>query len=692
MKKSAHGTPRLFRKSYTEKKFEKKILRRIYIPTDREFLRSLFVKDEAGKWAISQNVPRESQKKLKVLAKAIKKNKGLVTTWKAALVLIPMALILLFNFIFKNRLIETGAERALESLFEAQSDIRGMQFSLLKGSLSFESLTIADKDDPLANLIDTGAGLVEIDMTSLAFKRFHIDEISLREVRWNTARDSDGSLPDKTVETDGAAASGSEDRGSSALSGLVGDFDYMSLLESRKDDLKSLQMLNAANEEIGGLTEKWSDRLDEKESEINSLRNDVSSLQSIDTEKLTDPSEIQSLITQIGTMKSKVETLGGDIRQLNGDFNRDKDAVLSAGSNLTSALDADMDFLGDSLDFSSGGFQSLASDMAEEFIRSRWNGYYEAGLRGWNIYKKLKSDDKEQEVEEKKGLSRSLGYNVPFPSPRAPRFYLDRLFVNGSDDDSFLYDFKLGSLSNEPDKVDRPVSLELLLSDGGVSVKGNGFLDLREKGSELFSLDVSGSGIPVDLPGGIPALSVNSLKSRAQIAGEIKSSDRSGMVESLMQIALEDIKIGQDEKGGFLKDAVGTIFESNNSLELTGFLEMSDQGLESVRVETDFDEILSNSVGAYLSDLENKALAELESRLMDYLSPALSENEVLARGLDQLGIQSVSQVSSVDGMESILNGKRKELENRAGSLAESLKSEAEGILEKATEGIKLPGF
>ena len=74
--------PGLLKKSYTEKKFERKIASKLYVSEDKKYLTGLFEekKDEKGNVVLA--IPADSEftkaemKRLKTLSKEIKANKG----------------------------------------------------------------------------------------------------------------------------------------------------------------------------------------------------------------------------------------------------------------------------------------------------------------------------------------------------------------------------------------------------------------------------------------------------------------------------------------------------------------------------------------------------------------------------------------------------------------------------------------
>ena len=187
--------PKLFKPDIKERRFKKKILRRIYIESERDFLLRLYSLGSEGRYTRSAELSNEEAKRLKALARSIKKNRGVVRTGKLSLVAILVAGILVFNFAFKNRLLERGLERALEAVFSARAEVNGLDFRILGGRLSFDHLSVADEDQPMRNLFELGATEVDLNTGELLKGKVVISNLESRQISWQTPRDSSGALP-----------------------------------------------------------------------------------------------------------------------------------------------------------------------------------------------------------------------------------------------------------------------------------------------------------------------------------------------------------------------------------------------------------------------------------------------------------------------------------------------------------------
>ena len=80
----------------------------------------------------------------------------MVRTGKVSLIAVLVAAVLVFNFAFKNRLLERALERGLEAVFSARAEVGELDFRIFSGRLFFAHLSVADKQQPLRNLFELG--------------------------------------------------------------------------------------------------------------------------------------------------------------------------------------------------------------------------------------------------------------------------------------------------------------------------------------------------------------------------------------------------------------------------------------------------------------------------------------------------------------------------------------------------------
>jgi len=669
--------PGLFRKKYKEKVWNRKILKKIHIPADQENIRNLYSRNDRGRMILTDEIPPEIFDKLKPLAKTIKKNRGMVSRWKAVLLLILVGAALLFNLFFKNTLLKQAMETGLESIFQARSEIRRPSLSLFRGEFRYDALSVADKDSPSRNLLETGEAAFSISIPELTNRRVRIEEMSLTGVRWDTLRDEDGTL---TAKDESEEAAGEKKETLLALN--PEDFDYMALLEEQKENLKSLDLINRGNEEITAMTERWKKTYGEKEQEIKALSGEVLSLKSIPIQDIRSVEDGQARIDEIRNMSARITETKDSLLDLQKDFDADRQRLMQMQDLVRNAVEEDIAYLNGLIDFSPGNIRSLASGAAEKYIRARWNDYYEKGLKALEVYESLKNRE-QKEPEEEKGPRRNRGRDILFPVPDNPRFLIEQMTLSGGDGKTGEITAEVRGITDEPDKLSGPLSFQAGWNSDDGMVNLDGEVDLREEAGTPFRMNIRSPGNPLVLDEGIPALQISRLDCTADIAGVSVTPEEGSGILTTLEIGLKEIGIMQDQEEGIIAGAVREILGEMEQVELTAEILVTREGLEEIRVRSDVDEILSEKVGAYLRQLAEDMEAELRSSLTEFLIPYLEENEALQSALNVLGVESLEQISDVKAMESLLKEKQAELENRAQAILDDLEAEARKQLEEA---------
>jgi len=122
-----------------------------------------------------------------------------------------------------------------------------------------------------------------------------------------------------------------------------------------------------------------------------------------------------------------------------------------------------------------------------------------------------------------------------------------------------------------------------------------------------------------------------------------------------------------------------------NSIDLRAEIVLNRSGLETVKVLSDLDDILSDRIGGYIKDKADDTEEELRVSLEEYLSSSLEENEILQSSLAALDVKSLDQISSVNDLENQVGEIKTDAENKT-------QDEATKLLDQVTDKIKLPGF
>ena len=232
---SAAKLPRLLKKSYTQEKLTKKILNKIYIPADKDFVQQFFYSDEtmqspdanelnthaqnaqimpnAGSSSSKQTqraqaqqtlaIPRNMQiavkdfKRLKLIAKEVKRQKFGIKLIPLAAVVGAIAALCIVVSVFKNTIVKRAIVSGMQAVFQAKTDIGYLDFDIFGAKLQIKDLQQANKNDVMKNIFQVGELTFDFNLTELLRGKFDAENLIIADVLTGTERTTSGYIPPK---------------------------------------------------------------------------------------------------------------------------------------------------------------------------------------------------------------------------------------------------------------------------------------------------------------------------------------------------------------------------------------------------------------------------------------------------------------------------------------------------------------
>lgn len=270
------------------------------------------------------------------------------------LVIIVLGIYFFSDNIIKNSLISAGEQAA-----QAKVEISDTNLSFFPLGLTIHNLKIADKDQPMRNLIEINSLNAKLQFSSLLKKKIIIDDIAVLSVSTGTKRKYSGALSKKKLRKRNknenhkkTSSTGTEkiipekenvskEKSSFDLSSLTQNVDATELL-----DKKELHMTKASSELQSLIKKKqtyWENEIknfdiSEQQSELQSQTNDLSSLSLSSLDDLKTLPETYKSISSItkgyqnllNLISEKQSQLNADIKHINNGYQdlstaRDKD-------------------------------------------------------------------------------------------------------------------------------------------------------------------------------------------------------------------------------------------------------------------------------------------------------------------------------------------------------------------------------
>lgn len=691
------------KKKYTEKQFEKKILKRIYINDDKTFLESLFEK-EGDLYVLKQPLERKDLKRLKRLLKEIRKSKSPVASFKIILVIIIAAAALAFNFFFKNSLVERGVTIALEEVFQAQADVEVSRFSLLRGELTFSEIAVADRDNPMKNLFELSTLYVSINMEQLLMKKAILPSIECLNITWNTDRETSGALESDRAPLSDTIQEQAETFVQDALEAInLPTESPEEIINAQLENLTAKALIEETSELYKEKKSYWEEQVDSVKTIGSDLSVEAQSLLNINPGSISSIEEARDIADRIDVMRKELASARNDIEGLKGAAEADIASLRSLPREIQDAIERDKEYLLNLVSLPEGGLEETLKSIAERYFRSKFGRFYGYLDKGRSIYARFS-----RFTEGRKGkgtISRLTGgvrknnREVPFPSTGYPQFLLELLHISTGENpdvveaDEAYQELYVKNVSSNPALWDKPIELDIswLKAARGVDIQGE--LNPSNEGViESGTVSSEFNGFPFDAGKLLKKLDIESYA--GVVSGSIAFSLVSeNSIAGSGSIQLGNAAVAMAGEGNLVTKRIVKILEEN---DLNLFITFSVEDEQpSLTVDSDIFAIIEAETRELLKDLVEELKDKIEEELRNYLAPYLEENELLAEGFSAIEEILGEESLTLNSTRKKLNQKKQELLNSVQDrLKEEVQDQAEDLVDSllGESPIKIPSF
>ena len=713
--------PSLFRKKYTAKKLEKKIYKKLYVPDDKKYVKGLFteVEKKGAKqipiYAIpadkAEQLAKKDMKRLKLLAKQIKKQKGRVNFVPLIVTIAFIAAIPICFSMFKNVIIKKAITVACENIFEAKTDIEKVDFKFLDSSLKIKKIEIANKNDYMKNLVDIGSITIDFDLGQLLRKRFVADELSVLDVNSGTERKTSGELPpakEKKIKKQKAKAEkeASESKLGKALSdkkavaansleknitGLFNQFNPETLMQNYAAQLQTPAISKQVQEQIPQIVAKWQAKPAEVQKTVDELQKSVNEIMSFDYSAVqNNPLKIKEFIESLDATYKNIEKVKNDANGVLNSFNADIAEADGLRKTVQNAVTHDMNFANSeinkikSLNVSDG--TKLISGMFENVACDVLGKYYPYAQKGVNYLLELKSKqaskpktEKVKKEKKKYSVKRAPGRDIFYRQDKVPALWIKKMAGSGPN-----FFAQATDIASNQDIINKPAKIDFNMDLWNLQHTAKLVVDFRTETKEpLVRADYGLKNIPLNIPaekfGEYPG--VPSFDAKCAVDAIFKIFDDEGF-EITGKGLLTDLKIStvpfEPEYASKIYSSVMGRINTVRASMTSGFT-ISD-GLK-IALDSDADVQVINSIKkemeAQLAGIKENLKTELTKRINEASGGALGQ----FGSLDDIKSKLTGSVGQANGYEKQLTQKRSEAEKQ-------LKGKAEEATQKATDSAK----
>lgn len=706
--------PKLFRKPISPKKFTKQIARRIHVQSELDFLNSKLTQDDHGNYLLdTKELTKDDLKRLKCLSKAVKKNRGLLVGWKAAILLVFLIGTLGFNFFLKNRLIKAGVETYLQGVFRAQVELKSPNLALIGGTLSFEHLSIADTDHPMQNLIEIGRSTISIDIGRLLSKKLIINEASSREIQFETPRSTSGALPaselgnaeDGQLDTaDGGGPSGTAAGALEQAESLgieIGRDSAEILIQSYQDSLQSPDLVEGINARYRESRQKWEERVETVQRQVGSVETRTEQVLATDVTSIDSIKKAEEYLSNLRSLKGTAESAGETAETTYSAFQDEARSLKENRSSIEEAIERDIDFLESAVgSFTTDSLQVVA-DTAKPIIRTRFDTLFEYSERIGRTFSHMKSMSTQKQS---KFADRSRrGTIVRFPKRDYPAFLLKNFELSsGTTVSGDVQSLKIRDLTGDQDTWGEPTSVEVSSDTVGGGMNTQLIIDAREQVESLLAADITLNRVPISLSEGLDSLSITSVAADSRNRIELSvQPDLSGRGNAVIKLSSLDFNFSEDAH--VIGEALRNILSGIETTEFEVEFVFSDGQINSLQVTSELDQILSQRVANYAEEQARVAAAKMEGAMYDYLEEELATNSMLSEEISQEGRRIAEEIKTAENLEQLIEAEQEQMKTRQNKIeqrlrddvdeqADTLKDEAGEAVKELGEDLNIPSF
>ncbi len=690
---SAKKLPGLFKKKYTEKSFEKKVLKKIYIETDKKLVEKQFTKitDKKGREILvvdkKSTLPKEEFNRCKIIAKDVKNQKvGIKFVPLIAAVCLICAIGITVT-IFKNIVVEKAITSAMQGIFGAKTDIAKVDLQIFGASLEIDGLEQANADSPMKNIFQIDKIDVSFNLTDLLRGKFHAKNIEVSGVALDTDRKTSGELikdsktkSEKTVIKKVQEESTSlADAASAKLKEMFENYNPETMLENVQNELKSPEVAKTISSDVQAKVEKWKNVPSEYETSIKNLSSSVNEIVKTDWGKIYDVSKLTKMLENVNTAITESESLQKKMKSTATDIKTDTSAVTEYSNELTAAIKSDTDLVDSKISemkklFSVDGLKNIMSDAITSILYEKAGKFYPYIDKAMNAALSAKgssnsdsestenSETKEKKAKKQKVThDRLAGRTIYYKNDTVPKLLIENVKASGYEyqTNNLLFEGTATEISSDQNMRGKPAKINADFKVLGKANNANVTIDARDSSSApLVLAKYNGKGYPINADAQVFAL-----KSNSDINATL-TADKNGtfVVGGTLDMALSEMT-GMD----FTPEKVCTIYKN----ALSGIKKLTvgfDAGYDAtnglVLKITNMDKLalqivtpVTNALTGELNTIANDAKTKVTTLLSEKTGIA---SEQINQFMDIKDLVS-NQQNQVESLKNQLESKKKEI-------------------------------
>lgn len=531
---------KLFARKFSEGQFKRKILKHIFIPSDKKFVQELFQKTEEEKngkvktyFTLNENqLPRKEILKLNRIAKDIKKQHGRINFLPLIAAVAAVVLVLVFAFFLRNIISRKIVVSASEATFGAKCDIAFVDFNLFKTRFQIKGYAVANKNAPMKNLFEIKNIDLYFNLLELSRGKFVCENIAVDGITWNTNRKTSGALPQKPKKAKNENSILNNNplmkminselemikNGVSISDGLQAvreQTDPRLILERNLNAFQSPKIKDEILNFAPTFIESWKEQVAKTEVDVRAMISEGQKFANTNFQEIDSPEQIKDLIVQIVNLTKSSKQQIENVKQLSNKIQSDAQKIETLGKTVESYIVSDVEHVKNIAskikDIKVRGAGGFVSDLFRVFYLETLGTYYPRLMELLAMANKAQTSPKKEKkptlADKSRNLERLAGRNFLFSDHSSPTLLFKNIQLSThSPNENFTLAGDVQNITNDANKLNKPISFALNSTQKQFAEKVNGTVDLRTGTSNFINVGGDFSGLDLDLDANITGL------------------------------------------------------------------------------------------------------------------------------------------------------------------------------------------
>ena len=511
----------------------------------------------------------------------------------------------------------------------AKVEIAEVRTNWVTTSVEMENIQIADRGNPMTNLLEADRVRLDLDAAHLLRKRYVIEHADLEGVRFGTPRETSGALEvappsDEPTWSDQVVDSATRE----ASQRLDAWFDNLQVqgLEKLEEELETVRLAQE-------LSVRWPREYNEMRVRITALETRVKRLRETVERPNTNPLRLAQILSQasvdVQETLSEIDVLRGEMQRLARQVPADRQA-------LTDAQRRDREKLGYLVEL-----PKIDGETITDTLFGKEQVDQVEGVMSWVTWIRQIVPNPDTDFQ----APRTHGVDVRFAgATEHPVFWLQEATISGSLDSSLSTtasrDFRgqLFDLSSHPQRLGRPTRLELETTGASpaivhAEIDRTGAVKRDHFVIELPHIPMGErtigrpDGIAMAVPAGELAVTLNLTLIDHALDGRI-DLHRTGSALEVRHVAQ---RLGGTYVHSMLGSALESVEEIDATIHLSGSLKQP-----KLRLESPVGPEIASKLNETAASIVDDQLARLETKIDQQVEQQLASLEAQVGELDQL--------------------------------------------------------